>query len=151
MRRPSEQHGKIYFLIREIDFVSRPERLFRSILVADDDPFRAFARCAALERIFSGVTRAASAAEAFIKLEQPAFVAKLALVIAGLNLPGMAGPTFVHELSRRLPHTLILALGRPGESAQDYPSKNVRFLPEQANPSEILGTAVKMLSHARAA
>ncbi len=138
-------------MIKEIDTVGGRERIFRSILVADDDPFRAFARCAALERIFYGVTRAASATEAFIKLEQTAFVANLALVIAGLNLPGMAGPAFVHELSRRLPHTLILALGRPGETEQDYPGKHVRFLPEQANPSEILGTAVKMLSHARAA
>ncbi|MFZ0392703.1 MAG: response regulator [Terracidiphilus sp.] len=130
---------------------SRRERIFRTILVADDDPFRAFARCAALERTFYGVTRAASAAEAFIKLEQPAFAANLALVIAGLNLPGLAGPAFVRELSRRLPQTPILALGRSGETAQDYPGNNVRFLPEQTGPADILGAATEMLSHVQAA
>jgi CheY-like chemotaxis protein len=137
-------------LIRDIESVSLRERIFRPILVADDDPFRAFARCAALETTFYGVTRAASAAEAFIRLEQPAFAANVALVIAGLNLPGLAGPAFVRELSRRLPHTPILALGRPGETAQDYPGKNVRFLPEQASPSDILRTALQVLSHSRA-
>lgn len=138
-------------MIKEINSVSRRERIFRSILVADDDPFRAFARCAALERTVYGVTRAASDSEAFIKLEQPSFTANLALVIAALNLPGLPGPAFVAELSRRLPHTQILALGLSGETAQDYPSKNVRFLAAEASPAEIVRAATEMLSHVRAA
>ena len=140
-----------HILIREINFACRRERIFRPILVADDDPFRAFGRCAALEEVFYGVVRVASAAESFIKLDEPAFAASVALVIAGLNLPGMAGPAFVRELSRRIPQTPIVALGRQGETAEDYPDKNVRFLPDQASPADILNAATEMLSHARAA
>jgi CheY-like chemotaxis protein len=137
-------------LIRDIESVYGRERIFRPILVADDDPFRAFARCAALETKFYGVTRAATAAEAFIKLEQRAFAANVALVIVGLNFPGLAGPGFVRELQRRLPHTPILALGRAGETAQDYPGRNVRFLPGHTSPSDILRAALELLSHSRA-
>ena len=132
------------------NFVSRRERIFRPILVVDDDPFRAFARCAALETVFYGVTRAANAAEAFIRLDEPAFAANVALVIAGLNLPGLVGPAFVREIAARLPTTPILALGRAGESAQDYPGKQLRFLPQQASPSEILAAATEMLTSLRA-
>lgn len=139
-----------YILPITLDSPVRRERIFRPILVVDDDPFRAFARCAALERLFLGVNRAANAAEAFILLEEPSFAAKLALVIVGLNLPGVAGPAFVRELSRRLPETPILALGRAGESTEDYPVKNVRFLPVQSSPSDILAEATKMLAPTRA-
>ena len=109
-----------HILIREINFACRRERIFRPILVADDDPFRAFGRCAALEEVFYGVVRVASAAESFIKLDEPAFAASV-------------------------------ALGRQGETAEDYPDKNVRFLPDQASPADILNAATEMLSHARAA
>jgi CheY-like chemotaxis protein len=125
-------------------------RIFRTVLLVDDDPFQAFARCAALERMFFKVSRAASAPEAFIRLEETAFKSSLALVVAGLNLPGDAGPAFVRELNNRLPDTSILALGEAGEAASDYPGKNVRFLPQQASPSEILAAALSMLARARA-
>ena len=125
---------------------SESVRIFRPILVVDDDPFRAFARCAALETVFYGVTRAANAAEAFIRLDEPAFAANVALVIAGLNLPGLAGPAFVGELAARLPGTPILALGRDGETAEDYPGRQVRFLPQLASPTEILTAATEILA-----
>lgn len=124
--------------------------MIRPILVIDDDPFRAFARCAALERVFRGVNRAANAAEAFICMEEPAYAASLALVIVGLNLPGLAGPAFVRELTRRQPKTPILALGRPEETAQDYPGGKVHFLPVEASPSDILAETMKMLTDTRA-
>ena len=132
------------------DSVVRRERIFRPILVVDDDPFRAFARCAALEAVFYGVTRAANAAEAFIRLDEPAFAGNLALTIAGLGLPGVAGPAFVRELIRRLPTTPILAVGRAGETVLDYPTRNVRFLPHQTSPAEILAAAREILTQARA-
>lgn len=128
---------------------TRRERIFRPILVVDDDPFRAFARCAALEARFYGVSRAANAAEAFIRLDEPAFAENLALVIVGLGLPGVAGPAFVRELIRRLPRTPILAVGRTGDTAQDYTGKNIHFLPSQTSPAEILTAAVEMLTHSR--
>lgn len=131
-------------------FPPRRERIFRQILVIDDDSFRAFARCAALEHIFVGVTRAASAADALILLEEPGLGGRLALVIAGLNQPGLDGPAFVRELSVRLPDTPILALGMAGETAQDYSGAHVRFLPQKASPSDILAAAVEMLSRRRA-
>lgn len=130
--------------------VPRRERIFRPILVVDDDPFRAFARCAALERAFYGVIRAASAADALIRMEEPALRGNLALVIAGLNQPGISGPAFVRELTLRLPHTPVLAIGQAGESTQDYAGANVRFLPQQTSPADILAAAIDMLSHRRA-
>lgn len=126
------------------NLVSRGERIFRPILVVDDDPFRAFARCAALETVFYGVARAANAAEAFIRLDEPAFAGNLVLVIAGLNLPGLAGPAFVREVAARLPGTPILALGRAGETAEDYPGRQVCFLPQDASPQEILAAATEI-------
>jgi len=138
-------------LATQSDLRSRRERIFRPILVVDDDPFRAFARCTALERAFYGVTRAANAAEAFMMLEEGEFADKVAVVIVGLSLPGLAGPLFVSELNRRHPGTPILALGRRGEVAQDYPGRNVRFLPAQTSPRDILEVAAGMVSHARAA
>lgn len=139
-------------MIREANFAVRRERILRSILVVDDDPFRAFARCAALESRFHGVARAAAAAEALIQLDQPVFANKIALVIAGLNLDGgLAGPAFVAELTRRFPLMPILALAREGETAQDYPGTSVRFLAANASPDEIVRAASDVLSHARAA
>lgn len=74
----------------------------------------------------------------------------LVLVIAGLNQPGIEGPEFVRELTLRLPHTPILALGQAGETAQDYPGTDVRFLPQTATPADILAAAIDMFSHRRA-
>lgn len=139
-----------YILPPILDSPARRERIFRPILIVDDDPFRAFARCAALEKLFLGVNRTANAAEAFICLDEPSFAGKLALVIVGLNLPGVAGPAFVGELTRRLPHTPILALGREGETAENYPGRNVHYLPVQASPAEILAEASKILTPKRA-
>ena len=129
----------------------RRERIFRPILVVDDDPFRAFARCTALETAFYSVTRAATASEAFLKLDEPGLGANLALVIAGLKQSEVSGPAFVRALVSRLKVTPILAVGQPGETAQDYPRRNVRFLPAEASPEDILRAATETLSHARAA
>jgi DNA-binding response OmpR family regulator len=115
-----------------------------TILLVDDDPFQAFALRAALENEFPHIERALDASEAFIRVEQPALADKLGLVIAGLRLPGLAGPTFVSELRARLPGTPVLVIGRAGESAKDYLGLNVRFLPREAS-SEELHAAVKAI------
>lgn len=130
--------------------VSHREHIFRTILVVDDDPFRAFARCAALEAVFYRVTRAANAAETFIRLADPLFAANLALVVASLNLPGLAGPEFVRELTIRMPQMPVLAVASAGETPQDYPGTQVHFLPQQTSPEDILAAALESLAHPRA-
>jgi DNA-binding NtrC family response regulator len=117
-----------------------------TILLVEDDPFQALATESALERHFAGIERARDAAQAFIKIENPKFLVTLALVVVGLHLPGLAGPQFVNELTSRVPHVPVLVIGRPGESAQDYPGKSVRFLPHGASSQDVLAGTRAMLS-----
>jgi CheY-like chemotaxis protein len=121
-----------------------------TVLLVDDDPFLANSRKFVLERRFSSVERVADAAQAFIRLDDPSFAARLSLAIVALGQPGLAGPAFVNELSNRAPGLPILVLGRAGEIAPDYRGEHVRFLPRHATPDDVLAGACEMLSLPRA-
>lgn len=126
---------------------SARDRISRStIFLIDDDPFDAHARRQVLGRGFRNVERTADAAESFIRLEEPEFVHKLALVVVGLHMPGIAGPDFVAELMARVPHTPILVIGRAREVASDYRIENVRFLPRSSSTSEMLQNSREMVA-----
>jgi CheY-like chemotaxis protein len=126
------------------DAASRKTR--STILLVEDDPFQALATENALERHFAGIEKARDAAQAFIQIECPKILSTLALIVVGLHLPGLAGPQFVSELTARVPHIPVLVIGRPGESAPDYPGKNVRFLPHNASSQDVLAGTRAMLS-----
>lgn len=100
----------------------------------------------ALERHFAGIERASDAVQAFIKIENPKILSSLALIVVGPHLPGLAGPPFVEELTARIPNVPVLVIGRPGESAPNYRSKNVRFLPSDASSQDVLDGTRAMLS-----
>ena len=116
-----------------------------TVLIVEDDPFQANPHREALEKCVR-VERAADASEAFIRIEDPGFRDTLALVVAGLRMPGVAGPAFVSELMARLPLVPILVIGRVGETARDYPSQNVSFLPATASEDELLASVRKILA-----
>lgn len=118
-----------------------------TILLVEDDPFPAYARKSVLERHFPRVERVADLAEAFIRVDEPDYARRLALVIVALHQPGMAGPAFVSELAARLHHVPILVVGRSGEIASDYPGELVRFLPQHAPTNQILQQARQILAH----
>jgi DNA-binding NtrC family response regulator len=117
-----------------------------TILLVDDDPLQAFLRKSLLERRFHDVERVSDAAEAFCLVEQPYFAGQLGLVISGLNMPGIGGPTFVAELHERLPKVPILVLGRGGEAATDYQGGWVRFLPRPFAGDQLLAAADELLA-----
>lgn len=114
----------------------------------EDDPFQALATEFALERHFAGIERAADGAQAFIRIENLKVLSTLALIVVGLHLPGLSGPQFVSELTMRVPTVPVLVIGCPGETAQDYPGKSVRFLPHQASSHDVLAGARTILSGA---
>lgn len=116
-----------------------------TVLIVEDDPFQAHPHRETLEKL-TAVERAADATEAFIRIEDPGFRDTLALVVAGLRMPGVAGPAFVSELMARLPMVPILVIGRIGETARDYPSQNVNFLPATASEGDLLVSVRKILS-----
>ncbi len=116
-----------------------------TVLIVEDDPFQAHPHRETLEK-YIAVERAADASEAFIRIEDPGFRDTLALVVAGLRMPGVAGPAFVSELMARLPMVPILVIGRIGETARDYPSQNVSFLPAQASEGDLLMAVRKILA-----
>jgi len=109
-----------------------------TILLVDDDPFQAYAHKAALERDFGSLERALSASEAFIRMDEPGFAERLAVIVVGLRLPGLAGPAFVSELKRRMPGVPLLVIGREGETAAEYAGASVGFLPCQTSAEELL-------------
>ena len=117
-----------------------------TILLVDDDPFQANAHRAALERHFVSIERVSDASQAFIRVEEPEFRQTLALVVVGLRLPGMGGPAIVSELAARLPDMPIVAIGRRGETASDYTSPNVHFLPAAVQESELLRAVWRIFS-----
>jgi CheY-like chemotaxis protein len=124
----------------------------RAIFLIDDDPFLAYARKSVLQRRFRDVERAADAAGAFIRLEEPGFAQRLALVIVALSQPGIAGPQFVEELSSRIARVPILVVGRAGEIALDYSGgEHVRFLPRHASAEDLLAGVCHMLALPQAA
>ena len=116
-----------------------------TVLIVEDDPFQAHPHRETLEK-FTNVERAADASEAFIRIEDPGFRDALALVVAGLRMPGVAGPAFVSELMARVPLVPILVIGRIGETARDYPSQNVAFLPANASEDHLLASVRKILA-----
>jgi CheY-like chemotaxis protein len=123
----------------------------RTIFLIDDNPFLAFSRKSVLEGRLREVKRAADAAEALIRVDEPGFVARLGLVIVALTQPGLAGPPFVAELGSRLPGVPILAVGRPGETAVDYQIKNVTFLPHRSSAEDMRAAACDILAVPQAA
>jgi hypothetical protein len=99
-----------------------------------------------LERRMFKVERAADAADAFIRLEEPGFAARLALVIVELRQPGVGAPAFVSELTSRFPKMPVLVLDRTGEVAPDDFGEHVRFLPRHATTEDVLARACEMVS-----
>jgi CheY-like chemotaxis protein len=116
-----------------------------TVLLVDDDPFQAFVRKSILERRFPDVQRVGDAAEALCLVEQPQFAGKLGLVISGLHMPGISGPTFVAELHSRMPALPVLVLGGASEGPADYASEGVRFLSRPFASEEMLAMATQML------
>jgi CheY-like chemotaxis protein len=121
------------------------------IFLIDDNPFLAYSRKSALEGRLREVKRAADAAEALIRIEEPGFAERLGLVIVALTQPGLAGPQFVAEIGSRLPLIPILVIGRPGEIAHDYQGKAVSFLPYQATAEDLRDGACDILAVPQAA
>jgi DNA-binding NtrC family response regulator len=117
-----------------------------TILLVDDDPLQAFIRKSILERRFSDVWRVADAADALCLIEQPLFAENLGLVISGHHTQGIGGPAFVAELNTRMPYLAVLVLGNAAESARDYPSDHVCFLPWPVISEGILTMADRMLT-----
>lgn len=126
---------------------SRPAKK-TTILLVDDDSIHAYAHRAALERDFANLVRAANASEAFIRLDEPGFSEKLALIVVGLRLPGLAGPAFVNELTARAPSVPVLVIGRPGETAAEY-SGGILFLSDDASAEGLLEGVKSFFSKAR--
>ena len=104
-----------------------------------------------LEGRLREVKRAADAAEALIRVDERGFGEKLGLVIVALTQPGLAGPALVSELSARLPGVPILAVGRPGETADDYEGNSVSFLPHRSSSEDLRAVACDILAVPQAA
>jgi DNA-binding response OmpR family regulator len=129
------------------EYLPAPKRAKRAtILLVDDDPFQAFAHRAALERDYASIERVADASSAFIRVQEPEFGQTLALVVAGLRLPGLAGPAFVNELKVRVPTVPVLVIGRLGETAAEYSGENIGFVPRNASAEELLAGVRALLS-----
>ena len=118
----------------------------KTVLLVDDDPLQAHVRTSVLGRGFPEVERAADAAEAFIRIEDPGFRNQLGLVIVGLNRPGLGlgSPGFVGELKSRLPSVPVLVLGQRYEGAGQTHGPSVRFL-YAASPEQMLATSRQMV------
>jgi two-component system nitrogen regulation response regulator GlnG len=118
-----------------------------TILLVDNDPLQALARRSVLERHFDDVQRVGDAAEALCLVEQPEFAENLALVVSGLEMPGIGGPEFVAELHSRLPNLPILVLGNATDAAEDYTGGWIRFLARPFPVDEMLNVADQMVLH----
>jgi CheY-like chemotaxis protein len=129
------------------EWTAQVPKQMTTVLLVDDDPLQAYVRRSLLERHFSNVERAADAAEAFILVEDPLFAERLALVVVGLNRPGMGSRAFVAELVDRLPSVPVLVLGRVGEDAALFSGQNVRFLPRTVNSDQMLAVSRQMTEH----
>lgn len=116
-----------------------------TILLVDDEALQASMRKAALEHRFHDVQRVTDAAEALCLVEQPRFAESLGLVITGHHAAGFGGPEFVAELRDRMPALKVLVLGSDGESASDYATSSVCFLPRQASTDELVALAGHLL------
>lgn len=116
------------------------------ILLVVDDPLQAHVALSLLGGQFGELHRAVDAADALCLLEQPQFANKLGLVIAGHHSQSFGGPAFVTELRERMPNLRVLVLGGNGESAADYTSEHIAFLPHPLDPLKFLSLTRKMLS-----
>jgi len=117
-----------------------------TILLVDDDPFQANVHRMALERHFPNIERVVDASQAFIRVCEPELRERLALIVVGLRLPGVAGPAFVSELRARLPQVPVLVIGRRGETVADYTSEKLEFLPAESQGSDLLAAVRKLLA-----
>lgn len=130
------------------EYLPAPKRAKKvTILLVDDDPFQAFAHRAALEHDYASIERVADASAAFIRVQEPVFAESLALIVAGLRLPGLAGPAFVNELKARVPQVPVLVIGRSGETAAEYSGENVGFVARNASAEELLAGVRALLSN----
>jgi two-component system cell cycle sensor histidine kinase/response regulator CckA len=116
-----------------------------TILLVDNDPLQAFARMSSLQKRFHHVQRASDAAEALCLVEQPQFASKLDLIISGLHMPGVDGPSFIAEMHARIPSVPVLVLGGASEPAADYDAEGVRFLSKPYAAEQMLIAATQML------
>jgi CheY-like chemotaxis protein len=116
-----------------------------TILLVDNDPLQAFARKSSLEKRFHDVRRATDAAEALCLVEQPQFAGKIDLIISGLHMPGVDGPSFIAEMHARLPSVPVLVLGFASEPSADYDAEGVRFLSKPYASEQMLAAATQML------
>jgi DNA-binding NtrC family response regulator len=117
-----------------------------TILLVDNDPLQAIQRKSMLERRFHDVQRVGDAAQALCLVEQPRFAEGLALVVSGLDMPGVGGPALVAELHTRLPKLPVLVLAGASDTPGDYLGERVRFLPRPFSTDEMLGAASLLLS-----
>ena len=114
-----------------------------TVLLIDDDALRSHARMDALQHEFHAVRRCASAAEAFILLEQADVADAVALAIVALRRPGLSRPEFVRELAARLPGRTVVVLGGLAEVEREYSGEHVRFL-QPGTPMREMLRAVRM-------
>jgi len=121
-----------------------------TVLLVDDDPLQAFVRTSLLRRHFNDVERAADVAEAFILVEEREFADRLALVVVGLNRPGLGSPAFVAELISRLPSVPVLVLGSDNDKAGSYAGAHVRFLPQNTPSEQMLAESRHLIEYGRA-
>jgi DNA-binding NtrC family response regulator len=116
------------------------------ILIVDDDPLRAHLAISLLGKQFGELDRANDASEALCLIEQPAFAAKLRLVITGHNTKGIGGPAFVAELTERMPALSVVVLGESGESPSEYTGEHVAFLPQPLIAQQLVLYTRRMLA-----
>jgi len=124
--------------------------LATTVLLVEDDPFRAHVRRSLLERHFPDVERASDAAEAFILVEDKRFAERLGLVVVGLDRPGMESRDFVAELTSRLPSVPVLDLGWGGDDAGFPSGSRVRFLPRAVSAEQFVAVTRQMIEQHRA-
>jgi CheY-like chemotaxis protein len=116
-----------------------------TILLVDNDPLQAFARISSLQKRSHQVRRASDAAEALCLVEEPQFAGKLDLIISGLHMPGVDGPSFIAEMHARIPSVPVLVLGIASEPSADYDAEGVRFLSKPYAAEQMLVAATQML------
>lgn len=111
----------------------------------DDDPLQAFVRKSILEKRYSQVIRVADAAEALCLVEQPHFIASLALVVSRHHLPGIGGPAFVAELHLRIPSLPVLILGESSDDRAEYFGEQIGFLSRPILAEQVLALSSLLL------
>jgi len=117
-----------------------------SILLVEDDPFKASVHMSALQKRFPDVCRVHDAAEALCLVEHRSFSSNLGLAITGSHLPDLAAPDFVAEIQARIPGLPVIVLGDPQVDAESYRRENVRYLAGPTPAEELVVAAQQMLA-----